>query len=56
MRQTAIVAHTIIEVVEANDPDQAAQGVVSSIGSLRTAGFVIPSWGSVEEDPSQPRF
>ena len=62
-----IVARTIIEVVEANDPGQAAQGVVSSINSLCTAGFVIPSWddlirerpnhGSVEEeDPSQPRF
>ena len=62
-----IVARTIIEAVEANDRGQAAQGVVSSSNSLRTAGFVIPSWdeligdrpghGSVdEEDPSQPRF
>ena len=48
------------EAVEANNPGQAAQGVIS-------AGFVIPLWddlirdrpshGSVEEeDPSQPRF
>ena len=62
-----IVARTIIEAVEANDPAQTAQGVVSSINSLRTAGFVIPSGddlirerpnqGSVEEEvPSQPRF
>ena len=62
-----IVPRTIIEAVEANDPAQTAQGVVSSIDSLRTAGFVITSWddliregpnqGSVEEeDPSQPRF
>ena len=62
-----IVARTIIEAVEANDPAQAAQGVVSSINSLRTAGFVIPSWDDLirerpnhvsveEEDPSQPRF
>ena len=62
-----VVARTIIEAVEANDPAQTAQRVVSSIDSLRTAGFVIPSWddliregpnqGSVEdEDPSQPRF
>ena len=50
-----IVARTIIEAVEANDPAQAAQGVVSS---------AIPSWdgkdpdhGPVEEeDASQPRF
>ena len=59
------MARTIIEAVEVNDPAQAAQGVVSSVNSLRTAGFVIPSWddlirekpnhGSVEEeDPSQP--
>ena len=61
-----IVARTIIEAVGANDPAQAAQGVVSSIHSLRTVGFVIPSWddlirerpnhGSVEEDPSQPCY
>ena len=38
------VARTIIDAVEANDPAQAAQGVVSSINSLRSAGFVIPSW------------
>ena len=38
-----IVARTIIEAVEADDPAQTAQGVVSSINSLRTAGFVIPS-------------
>ena len=58
------VARTIIEAVEANDPAQTAQGVVSSINSLRSA---VPSWDDLirerpnqgpveEEDPSQPRF
>ena len=62
-----IVARTIVEAVEANDPAQTAQGVLSSIDSLRTAGFVVPSWNDLiregpnqgpveEEDPSQPRF
>ena len=53
-----IVARTIIEVVEANDPAQTAQGVVSSIDSLRIAGFVqggpLASVPSARVWPSPP--
>ena len=62
------VAPTTIEAIESNNPSHAAQGVVSTMESLRPAGFTIPSWEEliraetqnrvpmVEEDPSQPRF
>ena len=62
------VTRTIIEAMEFNDPSQTAQGVVSSVESLRAVGSAIPSWkellrdgantnGSVEEeDHSQPRL
>ena len=62
------VARTIIEAIESNNPSHTAQGVVSSMESLRAFGFTIPSWEELilaenqnrvpaeEEDPSQPRF
>ena len=62
------VARTIIEAIESNNPTHTAQGVVSSMESLRAVGFTIPSWEELimaenqnrvpaeEEDPSQPRF
>ena len=62
-----IVARTIIEAIESNNPSHAAQGVVASMESLRAVGFTIPSWEELilaenqnrvlveDEDPSQPR-
>ena len=62
------VAWTIIEAIESTNPTDTAQGVVSSMESLRAVGFTIPSWEELilaehqnrvpaeEEDPSQPRF
>ena len=50
------VARTIIEAVEANDPAQTAQGVVSSINSLRSCGFRHPFLGRSDQGKIQSRF
>ena len=38
------VVRTIIEAIESNNPSHTAQGVVSSMESLRAVGCTIPSW------------